>query len=166
MKIQISQAEPEDFKRVRELRLSALKDSPNSFGAKYEVLKERPDNYWQQVLKESSWCLVSIDGVDIGLLAVDRADKDRNSDCWLSGWWITPTHRGQGISKLMAQWVYELCRKNGWQKIGLGVWPDNKAAIAVYLKLGFVAADSLLPSRSIPGLMYQPMYKSIGGEDK
>ena len=166
MKIQISQAEPGDYKRVRELRLSALKDSPNSFGAKYEVLKERPDNYWQQVLKASSWCLVSIDGIDIGLLAVDRADKDRNSDCWLSGWWITPTHRGQGVSKLMAQWVYELCRKNGWQKIGLGVWPDNKTAIAVYLKLGFVAADSLLPSRSIPGLMYQPMYKSIGGEDK
>ena len=166
MKIQISQAEPEDYKRVRELRLSALKDSPNSFGAKYEVLKERPDNYWQQVLKVSSWCLVSIDGVDIGLLAVDRADKDRNSDCWLSGWWITPTHRGQGVSKLMAQWVYELCRKNGWQKIGLGVWPDNKAAIAVYLKLGFELAEALMPSRSIPGLMYQPMYKSIGGEDK
>ena len=66
----------------------------------------------------------------------------------------------------MAQWVYELCRKNGWEKIGLGVWPDNKTAIAVYLKLGFVAADSLLPSRSIPGLMYQPMYKSIGGDSK
>ncbi len=66
----------------------------------------------------------------------------------------------------MAHWVYELCEKNGWEKIGLGVWPDNKAAIAVYLKLGFVAADSLLPSRSIPGLMYLPMYKSIGGEDK
>jgi RimJ/RimL family protein N-acetyltransferase len=66
----------------------------------------------------------------------------------------------------MAQGVYELCRKNGWQKIGLGVWPDNKIAIAVYLKLEFVAADSLLPSRSIPGLMYQPMYKSIGGDSK
>ena len=66
----------------------------------------------------------------------------------------------------MAQWVYELCRKNGWQKIGLGVWPDNKHAIAVYLKLGFELAEALMPSRSIPGLMYQPMYKSIGGEDK
>jgi RimJ/RimL family protein N-acetyltransferase len=48
------------------------------------------------------------------------------------------------------------------EKIGLGVWPNNKAAIAVYVKLGFVAADKLLPSRSIPGLMYLPMYKSIG----
>jgi ribosomal protein S18 acetylase RimI-like enzyme len=62
----------------------------------------------------------------------------------------------------MAQWLYELCDKNGWKKIGLGVWPNNKAAIAAYIKLGFVAADKLLPSRSIPGLMYLPMYKSIG----
>ena len=166
MDIKLNLATESEYLRLKQIRLAALKDSPNSFGAKYEVLKDRPDNYWQQLLKVSSWCLVSADSVDIGLLAVDRADKDRNSDCWLSGWWITPTHRGQGISKLMAQWVYELCRKNGWEKIGLGVWPDNKAAIAVYLKLGFVAADSLLPSRSIPGLMYLPMYKSIGGEDK
>ncbi|MFM9014860.1 MAG: GNAT family N-acetyltransferase [Candidatus Nanopelagicus sp.] len=166
MDIKLNLATESDYLRVKQLRLAALKDSPNSFGAKYEVLKDRPDYYWQQVLKASSWCLVSADGVDIGLLAVDRADKDRNSDCWVSGWWISQSHRGQGISKLMAQWVYELCRKNGWEKIGLGVWPDNKAAIAVYLKLGFIAADTLMPSRSIPGLMYLPMYKSIGGGDK
>lgn len=166
MDIKLNLATESDYLRVKQLRLAALKDSPNSFGAKYKVLKDRPDNYWQQVLKVSSWCLVSADGVDIGLLAVDRADKDRNSDCWVSGWWISQSHRGQGISKLMAQWVYELCRKNGWEKIGLGVWPDNKAAIAVYLKLGFIAADALMPSRSIPGLMYLPMYKSIGGEVK
>ena len=162
MKINLNQAKESDFLRLREVRLAALKESPNSFGAKFEILKDRPDNYWQQVLKASSWCLVSADGKDIGLLAVDRADKDRNSDCWLSSWWIDPRYRGQGISKLMAQWVYELCEKNGWEKIGLGVWPDNKAAIAVYVKLGFVAADNLLASRSIPGLMYLPMYKSIG----
>lgn len=166
MDVKLKLAAESDYLRVKQLRLAALKDSPNSFRAKYEVLKDRPDNYWQQVLKASSWCLVSADGVDIGLLAVDRADKDRKSDCWVSGWWISQSHRGQGISKLMAQWVYELCRKNGWEKIGLGVWPDNKAAIAVYLKLGFIAADALMPSRSIPGLMYLPMYKSIGGEVK
>jgi len=166
MDIKLNLATESDYLRVKQLRLAALKDSPDSFGAKYKVLKDRPDNYWQQVLKASSWCLVSADGVDIGLLAVDRADKDRNSDCWVSGWWISQSHRGQGISKLMAQWVDQLCLKNGWGKIGLGVWPDNKAAIAVYLKLGFIAADALMPSRSIPGLMYLPMYKSIGGEVK
>lgn len=166
MNVRLDLATVQDFERLKYLRLNALKSSPGAFGAKYEDLKDRPDNYWQQLIKVSKWCLVSADGTDIGLLAVDRADKDRNSDCWLSSWWLSEDFRGKGISKLMAQWVYELCRKNGWQKIGLGVWPDNKNAIAVYLKLGFELADTLMPSRSIPGLMYQPMYKSIGGDSK
>jgi RimJ/RimL family protein N-acetyltransferase len=166
VRIALNVAGRTDVERLKRLRLSALKDSPTAFGAKYENLKDRPDHYWQQVIKASSWCLVSIDGLDIGLLAVDRADKDRNSDCWLSSWWISENYRGRGISKLMADWVYNLCKENGWEKIGLGVWPDNKNAIAVYLKLGFELADGLMPSRSIPGLMYQPMYKSIGGDTK
>ncbi len=166
MRIALIAAEETDVERLKRLRLGALKDSPTAFGAKYENLKDRPDHYWEQVIKASSWCLVSVDGLDIGLLAVDRADKDRNSDCWLSSWWISENYRGHGISRLMADWVYNLCKENGWQKIGLGVWPDNKNAIAVYLKLGFELADGLMPSRSIPGLMYQPMYKSIGGDAK
>ena len=164
MQIVLNRASFNDFQRLKELRLSALKDSPKAFGAKYEDLKDRPDNYWKQLIKVGNWCLVSVDGVDIGLLAVEAADKDRNSDCWLSGWWITQNYRGRGISKIMAEWVYNLCRESGWKKIGLGVWPDNKDAIEVYLKLGFELVDGLMPSRSIPGLMYQPMYKRVGGE--
>ncbi len=164
MQIVLNRASFNDFQRLKELRLSALKDSPKAFGAKYEDLKDRPDNYWKQLIKVGNWCLVSVDGVDIGLLAVEAADKDRNSDCWLSGWWINRNYRGRGISKIMADWVYDLCGEFGWKKIGLGVWPDNKDAIEVYLKLGFELADGLMPSRSIPGLKYQPMYKRVGGE--
>ncbi|NDF56818.1 MAG: GNAT family N-acetyltransferase [Actinobacteria bacterium] len=166
MKLNLDKATTDDFNRLKNLRLSALKDSPNAFGAKYSDLKDRPDNYWQQLIKVSNWCLVSADGLDIALLAVDKADKDRKSDCWLSSWWIDENYRGKGVSKVMAEWVYNLCREKGWQKIGLGVWPDNKNAIAVYLKLGFELANGLMPSRSIPGLMYQPMYKCIGGDSK
>ena len=165
MNINLNLAENQDFERLKNLRLSALKDSPQAFGAKYADLKDRPDNYWLQLIRVSNWCLVSIDGLDVALLAVDRADKDRNSDCWLSSWWIAENYRGKGVSKLMAEWVYKLCQEKGWRKIGLGVWPDNKIAIAVYLKLGFELANGLMPSRSIPGLMYQPMYKSIGGDN-
>lgn len=165
MKITLIKAGADDYLKLRELRLAALFDSPNSFGAKYEDLKDRPDRYWQQSIKITTWCLLFDNGVGIGLLAVDRADKDRNSDCWLSSWWIDKKYRGMGISKLMADWVYKICQEKSWQKIGLGVWPNNKSAIEVYLKLGFVAADTLMPSRSIPGLMYLPMYKEIGGDN-
>jgi len=162
MSIEIVTATVNDVDRLRALRLAALKDTPDAFGAKYEDEAEKPISDWQNRLKNTNWCFVVADGVDIGLLAVDRAEKDRNSDCWLSSWWIHQDHRGSGIPKLMLNWLEQLCIEKKWEKIGLGVWPDNLRAISAYKKLGFTEAEKLLPSRSIPGLMYLAMYKNVG----
>ena len=162
MSIEIVTATVNDVDRLRALRLAALKDTPDAFGAKYEDEVNKPISEWQDRLKNTHWCFVVADGVDVGLLAVDRAEKDRNSDCWLSSWWIKDAFRGSGIPKLMLTWLEQLCRENNWKKIGLGVWPDNLRAIAAYKKLGFTQANALLPSRSIPGLMYLAMYRDVG----
>ena len=162
MSIEIVTATVNDFDRLRALRLAALKDTPDAFGAKYEDEVNKPISEWQDRLKNTNWCFVVADGVDVGLIAVDRAKKDRNSDCWLSSWWIHQDHRGSGIPKLMLNWVEQLCIEKKWKKIGLGVWPDNLRAIAAYKKLGFTEAEKLLPSRSIPGLMYLAMYRNVG----
>jgi len=162
MSIEIITATVNDVDRLRALRLAALKDTPDAFGAKYEDEVEKPILDWQNRLKNTNWCFVVADGVDVGLLAVDRAEKDRNSDCWLSSWWIHQDHRGSGIPKLMLNWLEQLCIEKKWEKIGLGVWPDNLRAISAYKKLGFTEAEKLLPSRSIPGLMYLAMYRNVG----
>ena len=162
MSIEIVTATVNDVDRLRALRLAALKDTPDAFGAKYEDEVEKPILEWQDRLKNTNWCFVVADGVDVGLLAVDRAEKDRNSDCWLSSWWIHQDHRGSGIPKLMLNWLEQLCVEKKWEKIGLGVWPDNLRAISAYKKLGFTEAEKLLPSRSIPGLMYLAMYRNVG----
>jgi ribosomal protein S18 acetylase RimI-like enzyme len=162
MSIEIITAIADDVDRLRSLRLAALKDTPSAFGAKYEDEAEKPILDWQNRLNNTYWCFVVADGVDVGLLAVDRAEKDRNSDCWLSSWWIHQDHRGSGIPKLMLNWLEQLCIEKKWEKIGLGVWPDNLRAISAYKKLGFTEAEKLLPSRSIPGLMYLAMYRNVG----
>jgi ribosomal protein S18 acetylase RimI-like enzyme len=162
MSIEIVTVTVNDFERLRALRLAALKDTPDAFGAKYEDEVNKPISEWQGRLKNTNWCFVVADGVDIGLLAVDRAEKDRNSDCWLSSWWIRDEFRGSGIPKLMLNWLEQLCIEKNWEKIGLGVWPDNLRAISAYKKLGFTEAEKLLPSRSIPGLMYLAMYRNVG----
>ena len=161
MSIEVITATINDVYRLRALRLAALHDAPTAFGAKYDDEIKKPVLEWQERLKNTTWCFVVADGVDIGLLAVDRADKDRNSDCWLSSWWISEEFRGGGIPKLMLNWVEGLCAESNWKKIGLGVWPENLRAIAAYKKLGFTQADKPLPSRSIPGLMYLAMYYEI-----
>ena len=94
--------------RLKSLRLSALKDAPYAFGAKYEDELLIPDNQWQERLNNTYWCFVVAGGVDVGLLAVDKADKDRNSDCWLSSWWLSEDFRGKEIPQLMLDWVIKL----------------------------------------------------------
>ena len=151
----------QDPLRLKSLRLAALKDTPDAFGAKYEDELLIQDSQWQERMVNTQWCFVVADGVDIGLLAVDKADKDRNSDCWLSSWWINEDFRGKEIPQLMLEWVVKLSKENQWQIIGLGVWPENLRARSAYKKLGFVEADKPLPSRSKPGQMYLGMYLKI-----
>ena len=162
MSIEIVTATLNDVDRLRALRLAALKDTPDAFGAKYEDEVNKPISEWQDRLKNTYGCFAVADGVDVGLLAVDRAEQDRNSDCWLSSWWLSEDFRGSGIPKLMLNWVEQLCIENNWKRIGLGVWPENLRARAAYKKLGFTEAEKLLPSRSIPGQMYLAMYRNIG----
>lgn len=164
MQIKVETASALDADRLRTLRLAALSDSPNAFGAKYEVEKEKPINFWQNSARITNWCLVSADNADIGLVAVDKATQDRTADCWVSAWWIQKEFRGKGVTRLMMDWIDQLASKNNWQRIGLGVWPDNKVGISAYKKLGFIAGSELMPSRSIPGLLYLPMFRDIGGE--
>ena len=161
MQIEITKAGAEAAQRLRSVRLAALKDTPDAFGAKHEDELLFSDSQWQDRLKYTYWCFVVADGVDIGLLAVDKADKDRNSDCWLSSWWISDAFRGQGVAQLMMEWVIKLSRENDWKIIGLGVWPENLRARSAYKKLGFLEADKPLPSRSKPGQMYLGMYRQV-----
>jgi len=159
--IEVITAEPNEALRLRELRLRALANAPYAFGADHVVESERPIEYWQDYLKNTEWCFAVSDGVDIGLLAVDKADADRGSDCWLASWWLEEAFRGQGVPALMLQWLDNLCISKGWQKQGLGVWPENERAIAAYLKLGFVKGERPLQSRSRPEKKYLPMYRNL-----
>jgi RimJ/RimL family protein N-acetyltransferase len=161
LKIEIVEPKSSEAQRLRKIRLMALKDAPYAFGADYKVESEKPIEYWQDYLNKTDWCFAVSDGVDVGLLAVDKADEDRNSDCWLASWWLDENYRGQGIPKLMLEWLDKLCASKGWQKQGLGVWPENERAIAAYLKLGFIKGEKSLQSRSRPEKMYLPMYRNL-----
>jgi len=88
VQIKIEKASATEAERLKRLRLAALKDAPYAYGAVYEVDKDKPISFWQQTLVNSNWFFTSIDGVDIGLIGVEKAAKDRGSDCWIFGWWI------------------------------------------------------------------------------
>ena len=62
----------QDPSRLKSLRLSALKDTPEAFGAKHEDELLFSDTHWQERMVNTQWCFVVADGVDV--VVVDPAD--------------------------------------------------------------------------------------------
>jgi GNAT superfamily N-acetyltransferase len=154
-------ASPNQWLRVSQLRLRALKDSPQWFAGDFERESARSEIDWRNMISTVDVVMFIHDGRDVGIMSVEKAETLRGTDCWLTGCWIDPQFRGRGITALMIVQLDEICRKRGWRVQGLGVWPDNEVAIRAYLSCGFTNRGNPQPSRTRPGQMYQLMVRNL-----
>jgi len=154
-------ASPDQWRRVSELRLRALKDSPQWFAGDFELESARSEIDWRTMISSVDVVMFSHDGRDVGIMSVEKAETLRGTDCWLTGCWIDPEFRGKGITAKMIAQLDEICRKRGWRVQGLGVWPDNEVAIRAYLRCGFAKHGEPLASRTRPGQKYQLMVRNL-----
>lgn len=151
----------EEWQRLATLRLRALEDSPMWFAGDLEKERARTELDWRKLIDEMHWIIFCYEGRDVGIMTAEKADPIRGTDCWLASCWIEPELRGKGITSKMIEKLDEICRTEGWQTQGLGVWPDNEVAIRAYTKSGFVKRGEPQPSRSKPGQLYQMMFREL-----
>ena len=150
-----------DWQELRHIRLRALEDSPEWFAAKFEVESARTPDDWQSELETAQWRLITKEGENVGMMAVSKAEPLRDADCWLFGCWIAPEFRGQRVMDLIIDELDQICRKEGWAKQGLGVWPNNERAIRAYKRYGFYEGGEPRQSRSRPEQLYIPMFRHL-----
>ena len=152
---------PDQWRRVAELRIRAISDSPQWFASNLEKETARNEEEWRALIADFYWVIYTYEGRDVGIMTVEKADPIRGTDCWLAGCWVEKDLRGKGIMAKMIEKLDEICRKEGWNSQGLGVWPSNEVAISAYTKSGFVKQGEPKPSRSKPGQLYQMMVRSL-----
>ena len=157
--MKLERLDQNQWERLRDIRLLALKESPEWFAAIYENESRRPDSVWQSEAVTAHWRVITENGKDIGLMAVAAAEAIRECDCWLFSCWIDPSFRGHGIMKMMIDELDVICEDQGWVIQGLGVWPHNIRAIKSYEKYGFEKSGEPKPSRSRPDQLFQPMFR-------
>ena len=156
-----TKALPEQWRRIKDLRIRAISDSPQWFASNLEKEQARSEAEWRETIANSYWIIYTYEERDVGIMTVEKADPIRGTDCWLSGCWIEPELRGKGIMAKMIEELDEISVKEGWLSQGLGVWPNNEVAINAYTKSGFVEQDEPKPSRSKPGQLYQMMVRKL-----
>ena len=159
LKLICEELAPDQWMRVRDVRLASLLDSPGAFGANYEVESKFDESEWKSLLNKLSFLVVSVEGTDIAVMSVESLDGDFDATCWVGGCWSDPKFRGIGAMTTMFSYMDSHAQTRGWQVQGLGVWIDNFSAIAAYEKLGFSKMGEPQNSTRVPGKLYQRMIR-------
>ena len=156
-KISVEIIHPDQWTRLRVLRLKSLQVNPEAFGGTYEIESAESESEWRAKFEKLNFLVATVDGVDAAMMSVEELVGDFGATCWIGGCWSDPSYRGKGLLRALFDFVDQQDRD--WKIQGLGVWIDNYSAIAAYEKLGFVKMGEDTPSTRQPGKFHQRMIR-------
>ena len=129
----IDRVAPEDWRRMREVRLAALADSPDMFGSTLARELAFDAEEWRRRAARPATFLASRDGVDVGTAGVFAFD----GGWFVMGMWIAPAARGTGVVEALLAACESVALDAGADTISLGVMEDNPRGRRAYERAGY-----------------------------
>lgn len=130
--------EPAEWHVLRDVRLRALAESPDSFGARLEDEVLLDEAAWRGRSKSSSWFVGHRGGEILGLAAGSRPDGFPDADRKLFSVWVDSAARGQGLVEILVDAVSRWAQADGALNLRLQVVQENTRARRAYEKMKFV----------------------------
>lgn len=148
---------PDEWQRLRSIRLEALTDCGHAFGGTYEAESAEDESTWRLKFEKNDFLIASVNGKDAAMLYIEILNGDFGATCWIGGCWSNPKFRGKGLMRALFTYIDR--QDKDWKIQGLGVFTDNFSAIAAYEKLGFVKMGDDTASTRQPGKFFQRMIR-------
>jgi ribosomal protein S18 acetylase RimI-like enzyme len=149
----------------KQIRLRALKEDPLAFGSTYARESQFTEADWS--LRINRWS----GETGIGFLAVDGnapcgiagvlLDQTLTSRAELVSMWTAPTHRKQGIGRLLVEAIIHWISQHNVPHLHLMVTSNNAAAHAFYQRLNFTSTGRTIPYPNDPTLHEIEMTRPI-----
>ena len=155
----VSLLSKDEWERLRDIRIRALQENPEAFGADLNEIQSRSKDDWLKDYNKEDYLVASIDGVDVGMLYIEVLNGDHGATCWIGGCWTDSAYRGKGVMRALFNYIDKNAIAKTWTRQGLGVWVDNSTAIKAYENLGFSFAGEQMPG-SREGKFFQHMVRN------
>lgn len=131
--LHVTRVLPEDWHRLRAVRLAALAESPEMFGSNLAKEQAFDEAEWRRRVTRPATFLASRDGADVGLAGGYEFDTG-----WcVMGMWIAPAARGTGVLEALLDACESVALAAGATAIALGVMEDNPRGRRAYARLGY-----------------------------
>lgn len=155
MSVEVREAGREDLPVWRDLRLRALRDSPDAFGSTYEREAGFTDEDWLERLTRpgSLPLLAYVDGAPAGL---GGALEDPPGWWHVVSMWTEPAYRGRGAGTAVLARLVGAGVARGL-RVHLDVETGNPGARAVYERAGFTGTGETRPLREGSSLRMERM---------
>lgn len=134
---------PDDVEAFRDIRLEALRNSPESFGSSYEEESKRGiEQFKERIAPTSNHYVLGAFSIDNHLLGVvgfrqEQSMKEKHKG-FIWGMYVRPDSRGRGVGRKLFSKVLELSRNvDGLEQINLCVMATNQNAKKLYESVGF-----------------------------
>ena len=130
---------PEQWERVRAIRLRALADAPGAFGTTLAEDEVSPRLKWRTRLEnpQAVTFVARHGGGDVGLVNGEGGYETDLGICGLFSMWVAPALRGRGVGGALVDAVIAWARAAGYERLLLEVGDANEAAIQLYASRGF-----------------------------
>ncbi len=134
--VEIRRATPAEWKLYRELRLDALRDSPDAFASTLERERAFTRWTWMSRLASAVTLIARLDGRPVATATL-IADRRLASGREIVAMWVHPDARGNGIARALLDHLGEIAHTDGATRVALWVADGNDIARRVYLAAGF-----------------------------
>ena len=142
---------PREWRRLRDVRLSALRESPHAFLSTYGQEKGYSERQWRAEFTRGEWNIGFEEARPVSLLGVTREFNAPAGECYLEYLWVAPECRRSGIARTMLTDVLSRLRHGGTRIVFLWVLDGNELAMHLYKTVGFSSTNHRQPLRARPG---------------
>jgi len=150
------------FKAVR---LRALQDTPHAFGSTYAKESQFPDSEWlarvERMNGQTGSGFLAMDGETACGIVGSFLDQNDSTQAHVISMWTAPTHRQQGICRLLVNEVLKWARRRNARSLVLMVTSNNEPAIRFYQRVGFTRTGRTEPYPNDPAIVEYEMSRPI-----
>lgn len=143
-----------DWRVLRDIRLTALRDTPSAFGSTYAEAAELGEQHWRdRAARGSSFLAFLPDSGAAGPVGLAGGYRESPDRAHLVSMWVSRQARGRGVGEALiarvAQWAKDETSATALQ---LWVTENNEPARRLYERCGFTLTGERQPLPSDPSL--------------